>query len=112
MTNIKHAGRLRYSIGEVAKMLHVKTSLIRFWQESFPSIKVKKTITGRRYFEPKDVELLHLIYHLVKEKGYTLKGAKEYIEMEKRPQTLADDVEIVKTLKEIKLFLIRLREAL
>ncbi len=112
MKSINHKERLRYSIGEVAKMLGVKTSLIRFWQESFPSIKVKRTITGRRYFEPKDVELLHLIYHLVKEKGYTLKGAKEYIDMDQKPQSLEQDVELVQTLKELKLFLLRLREAL
>lgn len=112
MKKINHNGRLRYSIGEVAKMLGVNTSLIRFWEESFPSIKVKKTITGRRYFEPKDVEALHLVYHLVKEKGYTLKGAKDYLATDKPHKEIHDDVAVIQTLKELKGFLIQLRETL
>ena len=68
--------KLYYSIGEVAKAFDVNTSLIRYWEQEFPIIKPKKNKKGNRYFTPEDIKNLKIIYHLVKEKGYTLDGAR------------------------------------
>ena len=65
--------KLYYSIGEVADMFDVNTSLIRFWEKEFSIIKPQKNSKGNRMFTVKDVDNFHLIYHLVKEKGMTLK---------------------------------------
>ena len=68
--------KLYYSIGEVAKAFDVNASLIRYWEQEFPIIKPKKNKKGNRYFTPEDIKNLKMIYHLVKEKGYTLDGAR------------------------------------
>jgi DNA-binding transcriptional MerR regulator len=68
--------KLYYTIGEVAEMFDVNTSLIRFWEKEFDIIKPKKNKKGNRLFTQKDIENFHLIYHLVKEQGMTLKGAQ------------------------------------
>ena len=73
----KKVEKLYYSIGEVAEMFKVNTSLIRFWEKEFDVIKPKKNKEGNRFFTKKDIDNLHLIYHLVKEKGMTLSGAKK-----------------------------------
>ena len=67
-----------YSIGEVAKAFEVNTSLIRFWETTFDILKPKKNAKGNRKFTPQDIKNLQLIYYLVKEKGYTLEGAKAH----------------------------------
>ena len=71
--------KLYYNIGEVAKAFNVKTSLLRFWENEFDEIKPKKKKSGTRKYTPKDVEIIQLIYHLVKEKGMTLDGAKKQL---------------------------------
>lgn len=68
--------KLYYSIGEVAKAFDVNTSLIRYWEQEFPILRPKKNKKGNRYFTPEDLKNLKIIYHLVKEKGYTLDGAR------------------------------------
>ena len=68
--------KLYYSIGEVAKAFDVNTSLIRYWEKEFPIIRPKKNKKGNRYFTPEDIKNLEMIYYLVKEKGYTLDGAR------------------------------------
>ncbi|WP_124640815.1 MULTISPECIES: MerR family transcriptional regulator [Amniculibacterium] len=68
--------KLYYSIGEVAKAFDVNASLIRYWEQEFPILKPKKNRKGNRYFTPEDIKNLKIIYHLVKEKGYTLDGAR------------------------------------
>lgn len=75
--------KLYYSIGEVAKAFKVKTSLLRFWENEFDSIKPKKKLNGTRKYSQKDIESIQLIYHLVKEKGMTLAGAKSRIKEKK-----------------------------
>lgn len=72
--------KLYYSIGEIAALLSVKTSLIRYWEKEFEIISPKKNSKGTRRFTAKDVEHLRTIYHLVKEKGFTLEGAKSYLQ--------------------------------
>lgn len=73
------AERVYYSIGEVAGMFKVSTSLIRFWEKEFDVLKPHKNKKGNRLFTIRDVKNLHIIYNLVKVKGYTLQGAREAI---------------------------------
>lgn len=92
--------KLYYTIGEVAKAFNVNTSLIRFWESEFDSIKPKKNAKGNRKFTQKDIKNLELIYFLVKEKGYTLDGAKQHLKH--RSQLEMSKLDIVKKLKHIK----------
>ncbi len=69
--------KLYYTIGEVADMFEVNTSLIRFWEKEFPTIQPKKNKKGNRLFTPKEIGKIEEIYRLVKEEGYTLEGAKK-----------------------------------
>lgn len=92
-----------FSIGEVAEMLDVATSLIRFWESEFDIIKPKKNRKGNRQFTREDIENVKLIYHLVKEKGYTLQGAKDLLK--NGNDALKEKIEIIDSLKKIKIFL-------
>ncbi len=92
--------KLYYSIGEVADMFDVNTSLIRFWEKEFSIIKPQKNSKGNRMFTVKDVDNFHLIYHLVKEKGMTLNGAKNTIREKKDEAEIR--FEVVKSLKNIR----------
>lgn len=109
---MNHYEKLYYSIGEVAKMFNVNTSLIRFWEKEFDIIKPKKNKKGNRMFTTTDVDNFHSIYHLVKEKGYTLKGAKETLALDNAKQKIDTEIEIVKTLKDTKEFLLHIRKQL
>ncbi len=73
-----------YSISEVATQLNVNASLIRFWEKEFSQIKPKKNRKGNRLFTVEDLENLKVIYHLVKERGYTLEGARNTLKEEKK----------------------------
>ena len=69
--------KIYYTIGEVAELFEVNQSLIRFWEKEFDILKPQKNKKGNRLFTKNDLDNLRLIYHLVKERGYTLQGAKE-----------------------------------
>ena len=99
-----------YSIGEVAKAFKVNTSLIRFWEKEFEVLKPKKNAKGNRKFTPKDVKNLQLIYHLVKERGFTLEGAKTHLKEEKN-KTLSN-FEIISKLEGIKVELLKIKDQL
>lgn len=75
--------KMFYTISEVADAFEVNTSLIRFWEKEFPAIKPKKNAKGNRRFSQKDIHILEKIYFLVKERGFTLEGAKTYLRKEK-----------------------------
>ena len=92
--------KLYYSIGEVADMFKVNTSLIRFWEKEFDIIKPKKNKKGNRLFTKKDIENFHIIYHLVKENGMTLKGAKK--KMKENKDDTEHNFEIIRSLENIK----------
>jgi DNA-binding transcriptional MerR regulator len=102
--------KLYYSIGEVASKFNVNTSLIRFWEKEFDIIKPKKNKKGNRLFTKKDIDNFHIIYHLVKERGMTLKGAR--MKMKENKEDTEHNFEIVKSLEEIKEMLIEVRESL
>ena len=106
-TNIE---KLFYSIGEVAQMYGVNVSLIRFWENEFDILKPKKNKKGNRMFTKTDLENLDVIFHLVKERGFTLDGAKKKLK-ENKKDTI-DNISIIKNLKEIRTFLVDLREEL
>lgn len=99
-----------FSIGEVAEKFGVTTSLIRFWESEFELIQPKKNRKGNRLFTRKDVQTIETIYHLVKEKGYTLKGAKEVLKSGN--QENFTKIEAIEKLQEIKTFLLGLKDAL
>lgn len=92
--------KLYYTIGEVAEMFNVNTSLIRYWEKEFTVLKPKKNKKGNRLFTQKDIDNLHLIYHLVKEKGMTLSGAK--LKLKENKTDTVNNFEVIKILKELK----------
>lgn len=102
--------KLYYSIGEVAEMFDVNSSLVRYWEKEFDILKPKKNAKGNRLFTQKDVDNLKVIYHLVKERGFTLDGAKKKLR-ENKEDTIQNE-EIVERLKEIRSFLVELRDNL
>jgi len=99
-----------YTIGEVADDLGVATSLIRFWESEFEIIKPKKNRKGNRQFTKDDVKNVKLIYHLVKEKGYTLNGAREFVKND--VNAAVGKMDTLDSLKNIKSFLIQLKQEL
>src|SRR5690606_11914714 len=101
--------KLYYSIGEVAKAFNVNASLIRFWEKEFDVISPKKNKKGNRYFTLEDIQNLKLIYHLVKERGYTLEGAKIALS---EKETIKEEVELIARLEYIRAELIKLKESL
>ncbi|MEL0183844.1 MAG: MerR family transcriptional regulator [Bacteroidota bacterium] len=98
--------KLYYSIGEVSKAFKVNASLIRFWEKEFADLNPKKNSKGTRRYSSVDIEKLQIIHHLVKEKGYTLEGAKEQL------KTLDKNFEIIKKLEKIKSTLINIKKEL
>lgn len=91
-----------YTIGEVSTLLGEAPSLIRFWEKEFAQLKPSKTGKGTRKYDKKDIELLQLIHHLVKEKGYTLDGARDFLRTKNR---VPEKAAILSRLKEVKSFL-------
>ena len=89
-----------YKIGEVAKAFNVNASLIRFWEKEFDSIKPKKNAKGNRMFTSEDITNFKLIYNLVKERGFTLDGAKQ--KLKKNPESTKNNHEIISRLEGVK----------
>lgn len=106
----KNIEKMYYSIGEVASMFKVAPSLIRFWESEFEIINPKKNRKGNRQFTKEDIENVKVVYHLVKEKGYTLQGAKEHLKLQKHK--VKDNTEMIESLKKLKAFLIELKKGL
>ncbi|WP_298510218.1 MerR family transcriptional regulator [uncultured Kordia sp.] len=102
--------KLYYSIGEVAKAFGVNASLIRFWEKEFDEIQPKKNAKGNRKFTPEDIKHIELIYHLVKERGFTLDGAKVHLKEEKK-KTLSN-FEIIRKLQHIRAELVKIKDNL
>jgi len=102
-------GKKYYSISEVAQMFQVNPSLIRFWETEFDLIKPNKDRNGERRFTRKDIENLQIVYHLVKEKGFTLGGAKDYLKNEMA--SVKEKLQTIENLKNLKKFLTDLRDA-
>jgi DNA-binding transcriptional MerR regulator len=106
----KEIEKIYYSIGEVAEQFNVAPSLIRFWESEFEIIQPKKNRKGNRQFTKEDIENVRTIYHLVKQKGFTLQGAKEMLKNDS--QAVRDKMEMYESLKKIRQFLVEVREKL
>jgi DNA-binding transcriptional MerR regulator len=106
----KKVEKLYYSIGEVAEMFGVNTSLIRFWEKEFDIIKPKKNKKGNRFFTRGDIENFNLIFHLVKERGLTLRGAK--LKLKENKEDTQNNFEVIKSLKEIRALLLDIKDSL
>ncbi|MEJ7685253.1 MAG: MerR family transcriptional regulator [Segetibacter sp.] len=99
-----------YSISEVAKWFRVNTSLLRFWENEFEILKPKKNRKGDRLFRPEDVKNLKLIYHLLRERKYTIEGAKDYIKTNRKKADI--QMQLTNTLQKFKSFLLDLKSNL
>ncbi len=99
-----------YAIGEVATKFNVATSLIRFWESEFDIIKPKKNRKGNRQFTKEDIENVKLIYHLVKEKGFTLQGAKDMLKNDS--DAIKDKMDMIESLTKVKAFLKEIKQQL
>ncbi len=100
--------KLFYSIGEVAAMFKVNTSLIRFWENEFDIIKPKKNKKGNRLFRKEDIDNFHIIYHLVKERGMTLKGAQK--KMAENKDDAIHNLEVIQSLHSIRKMLLEIKD--
>ncbi len=98
-----------YSIGDVASMFKENTSTIRYWENEFDILKPKKNKKGDRFFRPEDVKNLKMIYHLLRERKYTIEGAKEFL---KNNKAAGEKHEMIESLEKIKLFLLELKNNL
>lgn len=99
-----------YSIGEVAELLGVSQSLIRFWETEFEQLQPKKNRKGNRMYTPANIEQLRTIYHLVKERGYTLKGAREMLKS--KAPVVDKQLAVRESLLKIRAFLTELKSDL
>ncbi len=108
--NNKATEKLFYKIGEVAEMFEVNISTVRYWEKEFDILKPKKNKKGNRLFTTKDVTNLQIIHHLLKERGFTIDGARKKLK-ENKKDTI-DNIEIVNHLRDIREFLVKLREEL
>ncbi len=99
-----------YKIGEIAKAFEVNASLIRFWDKEFDVIQPKKNAKGNRMFTQEDVKNLQMIYHLVKEKGFTLEGARN--KLKQNPEQLKDNHAIIARLEAVKDELLKIKNQL
>ena len=108
--HIKLPEKRYFKIGEVAKAFDVNASLLRFWENEFDVIRPKKNAKGNRLFTQEDIKNLQLIYHLVKEKGFTLEGAKN--KLKEKPEEIASNHEIIIRLNKIKNELLQIKNQL
>jgi DNA-binding transcriptional MerR regulator len=92
-----------YTMGEVAEMFRVNQSLLRYWETEFDVLQPRKNKKGDRYFRPVDIKTLHLIYHLLRQKKYTIEGAKEFLRKNKKAK---ERFEVIEKLQQIKGFLL------
>ena len=98
-----------YTIGTVAEMFKVNQSLLRFWENEFSILKPKKNGKGDRLFRPEDVKNLQLIYHLLRERKYTIEGAKDFLKNGKKAE---EKFRMIESLKKMKGFLNELKASL
>jgi DNA-binding transcriptional MerR regulator len=104
----KKVEKLYYSIGEVADMFQVNPSLIRYWEKEFDVLNPRKNKKGTRFFTQEDIQNFHLIFHLVKERGLTIKGAQMKLK-ENREDTI-NTFEVVKVLKNVREMLMEIKD--
>jgi DNA-binding transcriptional MerR regulator len=97
-----------FTIGEVAEQFGVATSLIRFWETEFDELNPRKSKKGNRLFTQADVDTFRTIYHLVKERGYTIAGAREMLKQ--KGGQLKDKIDVIQSLEKVRGFLANLKK--
>ena len=102
--------KMYYSMGEVATMFDVNQSLLRFYEKEFPILQPKKNKKGNRLFTGEDIENLKIIFNLIRDKGYTLNGAKDYLR--NNTGDVKDTQRVIDSLENIKKFLLEVRDQL
>jgi DNA-binding transcriptional MerR regulator len=103
--------KLYYSISEVSEMFELNASTLRFWEKEFEVLKPTKNKKGNRLFTKKDIDNIAQIVDLVKQKGFTIQGAKEQLKQKSNLKSSAEiNAEVIEKLKKIKEKLLRLRE--
>lgn len=102
-------GKLYYNIGEVAEMLGVNASLLRFWESEFPQLRPVKNKKGTRSYTRQDIELLRRIHYLTKDCGLTLEGARQQLKNDKSPDR---NLQLVDTLNQLRSFLVQLKDSI
>ncbi len=116
LIDIQQLSKLYYSIGEVAELLNVNASLLRFWEKEFKFEISKKNAKGNRLFSVKEIEKINRIYHFVKVEGYTLEGAKKALRSknvsEIKAESSSDHTQLIQRLELIKRRLIQLKSTL
>jgi len=110
MSEDSSSQKLYYTIGEVAKRFDVNTSMIRYWEKEFDILKPKKNKKGNRLFTVKDVENLKIIHHLLKDRGFTIEGAKKKLRDNK--EDTVNQAEVVARLKDIRKALMEIKKQL
>ena len=106
------AERLFYSMGEVSEMFDVNPSLLRHWETQFSILRPKRNKKGNRLYSPADVEHLKLIYHLVKERGMTLEGARKALKESRGRQEVPRDLELLERLQRVRAMLVEVKPEL
>ncbi len=99
-----------YPIGEVAEMFDVNTSMIRFYEKEFDILQPKKNAKGNRLFRPEDITNLKIIFNLIKDKGFTIQGAKDF--MKKNKKEVDENQKVIEALEKMKSFMLDLKEQL
>lgn len=99
--------KIYYTVGDVAKMFNVSTSLVRYWDSEFKELKPSKNKKGNRLFHEKDIDYFKVIYYLVKVKGYTLDGAR--IQLKNKKKDVFQEEEVISRLEKVKEFLLDLK---
>ena len=101
--------KLYYTISEVADFMKLNQSVLRYWESEFEHIQPRKTKKGDRLYTQKDIDELRLIFHLLKEKGYTIEGAKKFLKESKTPNR---SLQVLQSLSKIKFQLEQLKNKL
>ncbi len=102
--------KMYYSMGEVSAMFDVNQSLLRYYEKEFEVLQPKKNKKGNRYFTPEDIESLKVIFHLIRDKGYTIQGAKDHLK--NNLNTSKDQQSVISALEHLRNFLIEVRDQL
>lgn len=110
MANELTSGKLYYSISEVSKHFGVSNSLVRFWETEFDFLKPKKNRKGNRSYTQKDIDSIRIIYHLVKERGFTLEGARQ--EIKQNRNKIEQKMDAISSLHDLKKSLMDLKAKL
>ncbi|MFD1768548.1 MerR family transcriptional regulator [Sphingobacterium suaedae] len=106
----REINKLYYTMGEVTDMFGVNASQIRFYEREFDILQPKKNKKGNRLFTPDDIANLKIIFNLVKDKGYTLQGARDYLRSNKNE--VKENQRVIDSLERLKKFLVEVRDSL